>query len=242
MPTKPLFGAAFIIAALLTSACDKKEQPITEAAESIETTEVATVEATESGAAEITEDASTESLKLVLVSEQSITSVKEVTAINHESREVTLQDEDGTTETITVGDRVKNLDQVSTGDIVAINYEQNVTVEVIEGPAVTPSATEVVAEVSAEEGEMPAGGITDTTVITATIEAINLENNTYQLKGPDGIVNEFIAQNPDNLKKVSVGDNVIFTLNETIAVAVTKHDASSSTEVSENTEETNSDS
>ena len=69
---------------------------------------------------------------------------------------------------------------------------------------------------------MPAGAVMDSTVITATVEEINLENNTFKLKGPSGEINEYVARNPENLKKADVGDLVVITLTEAIALKVEK--------------------
>jgi hypothetical protein len=60
----------------------------------------------------------------------------------------------------------------------------------------------------------------DTRIVTATVEEINLETNTYKLKGPDGTVNEYAARNPENLKRAAVGDLVIMTFTESVAISV----------------------
>ncbi len=62
----------------------------------------------------------------------------------------------------------------------------------------------------------------DATVVTATVEEINLENNTFKLKGPSGEINEYVAQDPENLKKAEVGDLVVITYTEAVAISVEK--------------------
>jgi hypothetical protein len=57
-------------------------------------------------------------------------------------------------------------------------------------------------------------------VITATVEDINIEANTFKLKGPDGEVTEYTARNPDNLKRAMVGDLVVITRTDAVAVVV----------------------
>jgi len=71
-----------------------------------------------------------------------------------------------------------------------------------------------------KEGEMPGAAAMDTTIIIATVEEINLEANTFKLKGPAGNVNEYVAQNPDNLRRSEVGDLVIITITSAVAIAV----------------------
>jgi hypothetical protein len=72
-----------------------------------------------------------------------------------------------------------------------------------------------------KKGEMPGMMAIDTEVITATVEEINIEMNTFKLKGPDGTVEQYTAMNPDNLKRAVVGDLVVMTMTHAVAVAVT---------------------
>jgi hypothetical protein len=62
----------------------------------------------------------------------------------------------------------------------------------------------------------------DALVVTATVEEINLEANTFKLKGPSGEIKEYTARNPENLKKAEVGDIVVITYTEAIALSVEK--------------------
>ena len=53
-----------------------------------------------------------------------------------------------------------------------------------------------------------------------TVEEINLEANTFKLKGPEGVIEEYAAMNPENLKRAAVGDLVIITMTEAVAISV----------------------
>jgi hypothetical protein len=57
-------------------------------------------------------------------------------------------------------------------------------------------------------------------VVTATVEEINIELNTFKLKGPDGVINEYTARNPENLKRAAVGDLVVMTVTSAVAIVV----------------------
>jgi hypothetical protein len=59
----------------------------------------------------------------------------------------------------------------------------------------------------------------DSTIVISTVEEINVDANTFKLKGPDGVVTEYVARNPENLKRSKVGDLVVVT--ETTAMAIT---------------------
>ena len=158
--------------------------------------------------------------KPFIYASQSITLTAVVEAINHETREVTLRNPEGKEVSFVAGDEVRNLAQIEKGDIVAVEYIQSSTVEVFDNPGLEAGAGELVAAGRAEEGEMPGAAVLDAVVVTATVEDINIENNTFQLKWPDGSVGEYAARNPENLKRASVGDLVVMTHTEAIAITV----------------------
>lgn len=62
---------------------------------------------------------------------QTITTAAVVTAINKETRVVTLQQDDGEEITFTASDEVRNLDQVSVGDILVAEYVETISIEVM---------------------------------------------------------------------------------------------------------------
>jgi hypothetical protein len=57
-------------------------------------------------------------------------------------------------------------------------------------------------------------------VVTSTVEEINLEANTFKLKEADGSINEYMARNPENLKRAAVGDLVVTTVTASVAIVV----------------------
>ncbi len=144
-----------------------------------------------------------------------------VEAINHETREVTLKGAEGDMVTITASPDVRNLAQVEAGDLVLAEIHEEVTIEVFANPeGVQPGAGEVAAAARAELGEMPGGAVMDTVVITAVVEEINLEANTFKLRGPEGNVKEFAARDPENLKRADVGDLVVITVTQAMGIIV----------------------
>ena len=145
-----------------------------------------------------------------------------VEAINHETREVTLRGPEGNTVSFIASEEARNLGQVSAGDIVVAEYMQSVTIDVVAGDGTAPAAGELEVAGRTEEGQMPGVAALNTTVIQAAVEEINLEANTFKLKGPSGEIKEYTARDPENLKKAAVGDNVIITLTEAIALSVEK--------------------
>ena len=151
---------------------------------------------------------------------QSVKVTARVEAIDHETRVVTLRRAQGDTVTFTASDEARNLDQVAVGDIVNAEYEEVLTIEVVANDGTEPEKLELGGMARTAEGEMPGVAAFEAQQIIATVEEINLEANTFKLKGPDGTVNEYVARNPDNLRRSEVGDLVIITISEAVAISV----------------------
>jgi len=145
-----------------------------------------------------------------------------VEAINHETREVTLRGPEGQSVSFVASEEARNLKQVSVGDTVVAEYVQSMSIEVFAGDGSEPGAGELVVAGRSEEGEMPALTAMDAVVVTATVEEINIEANTFKLRGPSGLVKEYEARDPENLKKAAVGDIVVITYTEGVAISVEK--------------------
>jgi hypothetical protein len=143
-----------------------------------------------------------------------------VIAIDHETRVVTVRKGDGEEVTFTASEEARNLDQVTVGDVLIAEHMETISIEVMANEGMEAAAGGVSAMARTEKGEMPGMAAMEATVITATVEEINLENNTFKLKGPAGNINEYTAQNPDNLRRSAVGDLVVITITESIAVTV----------------------
>ncbi len=143
-----------------------------------------------------------------------------VEAIDHETRVVTVRKSDGEAITFTASAEARNLDQVAVGDMLIAEYQETVSIEVMANGGFAPDIIEASAMARTEKGQMPGIAAMEATVVIATVEEINLEKNTFKLKGPDGLVDEYVARNPENLKRSAVGDLVVITVTEAIAITV----------------------
>jgi hypothetical protein len=153
---------------------------------------------------------------------QSMTVTAVVEAIDHETRVVTVRKPDGEEITFTASEEARNLGQVSVGDVLLAEYKETVTIDVIANNGMEADAAEASAMARTKEGEMPGVAAMDSVVVISTVEEINVEANTFKLKGPDGVVEEFVARNPENLKRAMVGDLVVMTVTEAVAITVEK--------------------
>jgi hypothetical protein len=142
-----------------------------------------------------------------------------VVAIDLQTRIVTLKGEDGEVREIKVGEEAVNLPQVKVGDLVTIKFYESIAVEVIK-PGTFAGAGEKTAIVRAKPGEMPAGMVAKQVSVTATITAIDKQKSTMTLKGPEGKLNIVKVQDPANLEKVKVGDELMITYTEALAISV----------------------
>jgi len=141
-----------------------------------------------------------------------------VAAIDPKSRMVSLKTPDGKESTFYVDERVRNLPQVKVGDEVRIAYVVALAWKLNKSKKAVPSPEVETAVTRAEPGAKPAGGVARRISFTASVESIDLANGTVTLKGPEGNSRAFKARNPDNLKKVKVGDLVDITYTESVAV------------------------
>jgi hypothetical protein len=160
-----------------------------------------------------------------MFSSRSMTVSAVVEAINHETRVVTVRKGDGEEITFTASEEARNLDQVAVGDVLMAEYVESVSIQVIANDGMEPAAAAATAMARTEKGEMPGFAAMEQSVVTATVEDINIEANTFKLKGPDGTVNEYVARNPDNLKRAQVGDLVVITVTDAVAVVVEEQPA-----------------
>jgi hypothetical protein len=145
-----------------------------------------------------------------------------VEAINVETREVRVKKADGQVLEFIASEEARNLGQVAVGDVMVAEYQETVSIEVMANEGYEPQVMAAEAVARTEEGEMPGVAAMEATVITATVEEINIEANTFKLKGPEGNIREFVARNPENLRRSKVGDLVVITITNAVAIVVEK--------------------
>jgi len=141
-----------------------------------------------------------------------------VEAIDMQTRKVTLKGPSGNMVTVMAGEKVRNLPQVQVGDKVMLDYVESLVVRMANPGEVRDETSGLIG--AAEPGSKPGVlGATETTV-SATIEAIDKKEETVTLKGPDGGIKIVKVQDPANLKKVKVGDTIVITYTEAVALSV----------------------
>ncbi|MEE4216236.1 MAG: hypothetical protein V2I48_01385 [Xanthomonadales bacterium] len=133
----------------------------------------------------------------------------QVMAVDLQSKEVTLKGPEGDLHTLELPEATR-LDEVEVGDTVLAKYVQHLTLELYPGTGAKPGHGTMSTMKRAADSEQPGGVITETSISMATVNEIDLENGTFKLEWEDGI-KEYIARDPENLKKAKVGDYVVAT-------------------------------
>ena len=143
-----------------------------------------------------------------------------VDAIDYKTRQVTLDTMKGKVD-IVVSEDVKNLDKIKKGDTVTVAYHEGLLAEA--RPATDAEKSQPLQEtvVGGTGGDKPKAGVGYQVKAVTTVVAIDKAKQEITFKGPRGKVETIHAEDPKNLDKVKVGDTVVFTYTEAIAVSVT---------------------
>lgn len=149
-----------------------------------------------------------------------VTATATVVAVDQAKRIVTLKDPEGNISDFKVGEDVRNLAQVKAGDVVTLKYYQSIMIELMKhGKGMEGMQTKTSME-RAGTGEKPHGVVGGQVTVTAKITAINKKDQTVSLKGPAGKTVVVKAENPKNLELIKVGDEVMITYTEAVAISV----------------------
>lgn len=143
----------------------------------------------------------------------------QVVSIDKATRTLTLKGPKGNVQDVAISDEVKNFDQIHPGDFIMVRFMQSLALE-LQKTKGGQAASETQGVVTAKPGERPAiAGAREVQAI-AKVTAINQKNKTIALKGPRGNTVTLDVQNPEHFKVVKVGDDVMVTYTEAVAVSV----------------------
>ncbi len=141
-----------------------------------------------------------------------------VEKVDLKKRMVTIRGSEGKVRTVHVGEEVVNLPQVRVGDKVMVDYVESLAVRMAKPGEVRDEVKGVVGR--AKPGDKPGYVEGTETTMTAVILDLDKVQETATLKGADGEVVVVKVQDPANLEKVKVGDTIVITYTEALAIAV----------------------
>ncbi len=153
-----------------------------------------------------------------------VTVTAKVEAIDQAKREVTLKGPLGNVVTFVVDERVKRLNEVNVGDEVTADYYVSLA-----GELRAPTADErknpltiLAGGARAPKDTTPAGGVLRAFKVVATVVGLDLPTQSLTLQGPMGNYATVRAENVDNLKKLRLGDTIVVTYTEALAISLQK--------------------
>jgi Cu/Ag efflux protein CusF len=142
-----------------------------------------------------------------------------ISAIDATTRVVTLLGMGGNSIEIEAGPEVKNFAQLGVGDVVELEMLEALTLELRKDGKALVARTELGEAVGAEAGSKPGGAVGRQVKVIADVIAVDTENHTVTLKGPERTV-DLRVDDPAQLALIKVGDQVEGTYTEAVAIVV----------------------
>jgi hypothetical protein len=153
-----------------------------------------------------------------------VTITAKVEAIDKAKREMTLKGPLGNEETFVVDKRVKRFDEIKVGDNVQADYYVSIAAELRKPTPEEEKEPLTVVEAGAKapgDKSPAAGGLRHFKAVT-TIEGLDRPTQTVTVKGPMGRYHTVRVADPANLTKMRIGENIVVTYTEALAVSVEK--------------------
>ena len=147
-----------------------------------------------------------------------------VEAVDLENREVTLKGPLGNIVTFVADQRVKRFNEIKVGDEVTAEYYVAVVAELREPTAEEKESplTVLDSKAKAPPGTSPAAGGLRMFKVVATVEGLDRPTRSITLKGPRGKYVAVRARDLENLQKLRLGDTIVVTYAEALAVSLEK--------------------
>ena len=144
----------------------------------------------------------------------------QVVSIDKKTRTVSLKGPKGKVVDVVAPEEVKNFDQIKLGDLLFVRYVQSLALELqkVKSGATGISVGETA--VKADPGQRPAVAAAREISAIAKVTAVDEKAKTISLQGPRGNVVALDVKNPDQFKVVKVGDEVLVTYTEAVAVSI----------------------
>src|SRR5438067_1942436 len=151
---------------------------------------------------------------------QTVKTTATVVGIVPETRTVNLKRPDGKIVEIQAGDEVRNFNKIKVGDTVTVDYTEALSLELKKGGKGTPDVTATEDTTRAPVGAQPRGTVGRQISVLANVIAVDSKDQAVVLRGPQGNTVELNVRDPEQLKRIKVGDQVRAVYTEALAVAV----------------------
>jgi hypothetical protein len=153
-----------------------------------------------------------------------VTITASVEEVNREKREITLKGPLGNKETFIVDKKVKRFDEIKVGDFVRADYYISVAAELRKPTAEEKESPMVLVDAAAKAppGVTPAAGGLRRFKVVTTVEGLDRPTRTVTVKGPGGNYLTARVLDPSRLSEMRIGDTIVVTLTEAVAVGLEK--------------------
>jgi hypothetical protein len=152
-------------------------------------------------------------------SETVVTVHGKVVSVNRAKKLVTLEGPDGKQVTIHVYNPY-NLAAAKAGLPFVAKFYEIVTVRKLLAGESLPAASVAEGIIGAVPGQTPGAAAGTRIQIVVTINAINMDKKTIEVKGPDGSLETVSVANSVSLKHVKVGEKIVVTSTNVVAIAL----------------------
>jgi Cu/Ag efflux protein CusF len=149
-----------------------------------------------------------------------VTANAKVESVDAAARTVTLKLKDGKTRTVTIGDDVRNFDQIKAGDTVKAKYVESLNIELKKDGKAILGRSESKAVDRAPSGAKPGGLAMHEVTVVTEVTKVDAAKHLVQVKNAQGDTFDLDVRDPEQLKLVKKGDQVEATYTQALAVAL----------------------
>ncbi|MGD0118315.1 MAG: hypothetical protein ABSD30_09635 [Candidatus Binatus sp.] len=154
-----------------------------------------------------------------IAAETVITVHGKIVAVDSATKQVTLQGPGSKNITLTVNNPY-NLQSLKAGDRYVAQFTESVSI-VGKGPSDKPPVATLAAGLwTAKPGEVPGAAAARQAQLVVVVSAIDQADQRVTLQAPDGSTENIHVTNPVALQGVQIGDRIIITLTQSIAIAL----------------------
>lgn len=144
-----------------------------------------------------------------------------IVSVDREKKLVTLEGPKGKQVSLHVYNPY-NLAAAKPGEPFVAKFYEIATIRKLMPGESPPPASLQAGFVSAAPGQTPGGAIGSRYQFVVTIDSIDKSNKTVSVKGSDGVVEVIDVANPENLDQVQVGEQIVVTLTDVVAISLDK--------------------
>jgi Cu/Ag efflux protein CusF len=143
-----------------------------------------------------------------------------VESIDSASRVLTLKGPDGNMVAVIVPEAVKRFSEIKVGDRLTIKYSESLVLGVKKADPSAALGTSTDTGVKRGTAEKPSAVVSQTTTATVEVAAIDAKVPSMTVRKADGSTQSFRVEDPKNLEGVKVGDHIVVTYREAVALQV----------------------